>query len=90
MSPCCLLKGEYLTPLDYCSEENTELTRLLKSFGGVSASEQAATARKERSEVIREIEATVEEQRDDGKNNGTICMYLHYTISASTQPVMCI
>ena len=77
-----LLKGEHLTPLDYCAEENADLAELLRSFGGLTgtaAAEQRAAAEKERAEAAEkeateEAEAIAEEQKEDGKSDG-MCMY---------------
>lgn len=77
-----LFKGEHLTPLDYCSEENADLAELLRSFGGLSgeaATEQRAAAEKERAALVEAESMMIQEQekdKDDGVLNYLCSMHM--------------
>ena len=61
----------YLSPLDYCSEENADLAELLKSFGALSGEavveQRAAAAQEEETELTDAAAELGEQGKDDSK-----------------------
>ena len=68
------LQGVYLSPLDYCTEENTELAELLKSFGALSGEavveQRKAAADKEETDLGEASEMAAAEQQEDAREGG--------------------